>query len=169
MKPRKIILTTCVVVVTLVVITAIGFEKDHRSPRQNLNQYQAIRELTSYKIFGYELHSSSSLAVYDMSGRQQDDLPDPIGSVTYQVRKFGEVVEGDDQFCLGEGNYDQDGCMDYIYWTLASSPTPQHRLDSLTVFYRDLEGYPLSASLKEDLLDDEIEEVKNTMRRILGH
>lgn len=66
-----------VVLGMLVAIVATSLRRDRRSPNQHWDQYWAVRQLDVWRLFGYELYAKNYLAVYDMTGRTTQDLPEP--------------------------------------------------------------------------------------------
>jgi len=169
MKRKKIIVALALFLIGLTTIVTIGLTQDKRSPLQKINQYYAIRNLNTWSFYGFELYSSSTIAVYDMKGRTKDDLPKPIGEQKQQVRKFGLIVEGEDHFNLGEDDYDDDRCIDYIYWTLGNSANPEHRIVATSIFQRDLKYYPVTSLLKDKLLEDSDERIRLKMKSVIEH
>ena len=169
MKIRNPFRIIAALVVLLAAVALLGVRHEERRPNQHLNQYWAVRSLNIWTFFGAEAYARNELAVYDMNGTTTKNLPKPIGQVDVQVRRFGKITEGDGQYNLGEDNYDDEGCRDYIYWVLGSSSDITHRLEATSVFRRDLDQYPLTSKLKHSLLSDPSEEVNARMQAILAH
>ncbi len=97
---------------------AVGLKHDRRNPNQHWNQYWAVRELDVWSVFGWEIYARNRLAVYDMTNRTTDDLPHPLNSPSLQVRRFGTITQGDQQFGLGENDYQREKCITFIRETL---------------------------------------------------
>jgi hypothetical protein len=166
MKNRNIKVAVCITAL-LVVIVFIGLNHEERRPSQHANQYWAVRTLSVWSFFGTEIYASNELAVYDMTDRTTRNLRRPINTPVIQIRRFGKIVEGDNQFNLGENAYDRDGCLDYIYWTLGSSSDVSHRIAATTIFYGSAERYPLASTLMDKLIDDPCEAVRSKAHSIL--
>ena len=169
MKTRKTLKRISVLALFVVVVSLIGVRHEKRNPNQHINQYWAVRSLSVWTFFGTEVYASNELAVYDMTGRTTKDLPEPIGEIDIQTRRFGEVVGGNSQFNLGEENYNRDACIDFIYWVLGSSADPFHRMEATSVFRRELTDYPLTSQLRDTLASDPDEAVRGRMQTILAH
>jgi hypothetical protein len=107
------------VIAIVSVITISAIRRDHRKPNQHWDQYWAVREPDVWSIFGVELYAQNRIAVYDMTDRTTENLPEPLISPSVQIRRFGKIAQGDDQFNLGEGNYRRDACIAFIRNALA--------------------------------------------------
>jgi hypothetical protein len=115
---KKVLIITPACTVALGLVVALGVKHDRRNPNQHWDQYWAVRELDVWSVFGFEIYARDRLAVYDMTGRTTRNLPKPINAPSVQVRRFGTLVQGDQQLNLGEDNYQQDECIAYIRETL---------------------------------------------------
>ena len=100
--------------VFLILILALGIQRDKRSPSQKMNQFSMVRHLDIWSFYGHELYAKNTIAIYDMSGRNRYDFPEPLNTPQTQIRKFGEVVQGGHQYNLGENNYLDDDCKDFM-------------------------------------------------------
>lgn len=111
---KKVFRIFLAVTILLGVIPALGVEHKQGMASQHLNQYWAVREINTWFLFGVEIYANNRLAVYDMMDRTRDDLPPSINGPSVQVRRFGNIIKGDDQFNLGEDHYKEDRCLAYI-------------------------------------------------------
>ncbi|MDP0491184.1 MAG: hypothetical protein Q7Q71_09075 [Verrucomicrobiota bacterium JB023] len=168
MKSRRFTTIFFALTILLLIVATLGLRHEERRPNQHINQYWAVRSLSIWTFFGAEVYSQNKLAVYDMKGRTTKSLPEPISELEKQTRRFGKTVEGSSQFNLGEADYDRDGCIDYIYWALASSADPVHRMEATSVFQRALDRYPLTSGLEGALISDSDESVRKRMKSILA-
>lgn len=169
MKLHKKLKFVVIAILLMSIVASVGLRRDHRHPNQHMNRYWAVRSIDVWTFFGYEIYAKNHLAVYDMNGRTITDLPEPINRPELQIRRFGEIVEGDRQFNLGEDNYDKDGCVDYIYWVLGTSSDADHRIEATPVFRRSLSLYPLTTQLRDALISDPSKNVRSRMKAMLAH
>lgn len=164
-KPVLVVLGSFAI---LACVSLMGIRHDLRNPNQHWNQYWAVRELNVWSFFGQELYASNRLAVYDMSGTTTSNLPQPINTPAIQVRRFGKTVEGDSQFNLGEDDYRQDECIDYIIGTLAVSKEPKHRFEAARNLYSRKGHFPSLDKAQDKLLSDSNEDVRTLAADALG-
>ena len=176
-KPVIVIASFGIIAGILACFAAVGVRHEKTGASQNLDYFVAVRRIERWTFFGNEFYAKNTLGLYDSTTKLEpghrewrslqiwgEELPEPIGELSIQIRRHGIIEFGDDQFMLGEADgYRQEDCIAYMLNVLAKSEKRDHRLFAASSITRELPG-DLGDQTRKLLLADPDDAVRTTAR-----